>query len=129
MKTATMNPDHERVETRAEALADRRNILRTVLDIPSMLEKRSLRWFLILLLMVIFGMATGALFYFQKQLMVVQGENVKLRDQLTNYLVVANTATTGALDRNSTALSENSRVMHRMEQQLDRLAARLGGGQ
>jgi hypothetical protein len=125
MKTATMNPDHERVETRAEALADRKNIIRTVLDIPSMLEKRSLRWFLILLLMVIFGMGTGALFYFQKQLMGVQEENVKLRDQLTNYLVVANTATTGALDRNSTALSENSRVIHRMEQQLDVLAGRL----
>jgi hypothetical protein len=99
-------------------------MVRQILDIPSMLEKRSLRWFLILLLMVIFAMSGGALFYFQKQLMAVQEQNAKLREQLTNYLVAANLSTVSALDRNTTALNENSRVIHRMEQQLDILAGR-----
>jgi len=100
-------------------------MVRQLLDVPTWLEKRSLRWFLILLLLVIFGMSGGALFYFQKQLMMMQTENVKLRDQLTQYLVVANTTTVGALDRNTLALTENGRVMHRMEQQLDAIALRL----
>lgn len=100
-------------------------MVRQLLDVPTWLEKRSLRWFLILSFLIIFAMAGGALFYFQKQLMSMQGENSKLRDQLTNYLVVANTATVGALDRNSAALAENSRVLHRMEAQLDALAGRV----
>lgn len=124
-KAPTMPHDHSLPESRAEATSARAHMLRQILDVPTWLEKRSLRWFLILLLMVIFGMSGGALFYFQKQLMLMQAENGRLRDQLTNYLVVANTATTGALDRNTAALTENSRVMHRMEQQLDTLAGRL----
>ncbi len=112
-------------ETRAEATEARSKILETVLDIPSRLEKKTLRWFIIFLVMMIFLMSAGALYYFQKQLIAMQSENSKLRDQLTNYLVVANTATVGALDRNSIALNENSRIMHRMEQQLDTLAGRL----
>lgn len=100
-------------------------MVRQLLDIPTWLEKRSLRWFLILLLLVIFTMSGGALWYFQQQLINMQVENTKLRDQLTNYLVVANTTTVGALDRNTTALNENSRIMNRMEQQLDNIAGRL----
>jgi hypothetical protein len=116
--------DHSLPESRAEATEARQSMVRQILDIPSMLEKRSLRWFLILLLMVIFAMSGGALFYFQKQLMAVQEQNAKLREQLTNYLVAANLSTVSALDRNTTALNENSRVIHRMEQQLDILAGR-----
>lgn len=120
-----MPADPSLPESRAEATVARATMLRQLLDIPTWLEKRSLRWFLILLLMVIFGMAGGALFYFQKQLMVMQTENSKLRDQLTSYLVVANTSTVSALDRNTAALAENARIMHRMEEQLDNLAGRL----
>lgn len=124
-KTATMPRDHSLPESRAEATEARAKVVEAVLDIPSKLEKKTLRWFVIFLVMMIFMMGAGAIFYFQKQLMALQTENTKLRDQLTNYLVVANTSTIAALDRNTIALNECSRIMQRMEQQLDSLAGRL----
>lgn len=124
-KPTTMPHDRSLPESREEATSARAHMVRQLLDVPTWLEKRSLRWFVILLSLVIFAMSGAALFYFQKQLMSMQAENAKLRDQLTNYLVVANTTTVGALDRNSAALAENSRVLHRMEAQLDALAGRV----
>jgi hypothetical protein len=123
-KSAAMPANPDLPETRREATSARAAILTEILDVPARLEKRSLRWFVIFLLMMIFMMAGGALFYFQGQLMAMRAENSKLRDQLTEYLVVANTTTVGALDRNTAALAENSRVMHRMEQMLDAIALR-----
>lgn len=120
-----MPADHNLPESRAEATEARQKVVDAVLDIPSRLEKKTLRWFVIFLVMLIFMMSAGALYYFQRQLMALQSENAKLRDQLTNYLVVANTSTVGALDRNTIALNECSRIMQRMEQHLDAMAGRL----
>lgn len=123
-----MPADHSLPESRAEATEARQKVVEAVLDIPSRLEKKTLRWFVIFLVMMIFMMGAGALWYFQRQLMALQVENAKLRDQLTNYLVVANTSTIGALDRNTIAMNECSRIMIRMESALDKLSAR-GGAQ
>lgn len=127
-RTRPMPADHSLPESRAEATEARQKVVDAVLDIPSRLEKKTLRWFVIFLVMMIFMMGAGALWYFQRQLMALQVENAKLRDQLTNYLVVANTSTIAALDRNTVALNECSRIMVRMESTLDKLSAR-GGAQ
>lgn len=127
-RTRAMPADPHLPESRAEATEARQKVVDAVLDIPSRLEKKTLRWFVIFLVMMIFMMGAGALWYFQRQLIALQTENTKLRDQLTNYLVVANTSTVGALDRNTIALNECSRIMHRMELSLDRLAGK-GGAQ
>jgi hypothetical protein len=120
-----MPADPDKPESRREATAARASVVRQILDIPSMLEKRSLRWFVILLSLVILAMAAGALFYLQRQMMALQADNVILRDKVTNYLLVSNVAMTAAMDRNTTALNENSRVTHRVEQMLDALSAKL----
>lgn len=128
--------DHSLPESRDEANTARQTntsqIIGTVLDIPERLAGKNAKWFIIFLSMLVFFMGAGALFYQQKQMSEMRAEAISIREesnllrkQLTDYLVVANVSTTSALDRNTAALAENSRIMHRMEAMLDVLAAKL----
>lgn len=116
------NPDLP--ESRAEAMTARAGMVREILDVPSMMQNKPLRWFIILLVMMIFAMSGMALLYFQRQLTAMSTENLALRDRLTDYLVTANNGTLGALNRCTEALNDNARVTRRVEQLLDRLSTK-----
>lgn len=112
-----MPKDHSLPETRSEANSARAALLSEVLDIPAKLEKRTTKWFVIALVMLIFGMAGAALGYFQRQLLAMQvsyegvrSENIALRDKLTDYLVNANISTTEALNRCTATLNETNLI-------------------
>lgn len=99
-------------------------MLETVLDLPSRLEKKTLKWFIIFLVMFIIIMAGGAVWYFQMQLKMMQGENLALRDKLTDYLVTTNLATVSALDRCTAALREQTQTNRDVKEVLTQLLAK-----
>lgn len=143
-RKAHVMPDNpELPESRAEATTARGHIKELITELPSKLGRWPLQNHVILLIMIIFAMGAGALFFQQKQMSEDRMRNAKevselraesaalrvesnmIRDKLTEYLVTANVSTTGALDRNTIALAESNRIMHRMEVMLDALKERL----
>ncbi len=125
MKHAQAMPTNlDQPETRGEAQADRHTLLGAMVDLPSQFEKKSMKWFIIALGMLVFVMAGGAVYYFQMQLKMMQTENLALRDRLTDYLVTANITTVSALDRNTAALREETQTNRDVKEVLNRILAK-----
>lgn len=129
-----MPADRDKPETRAEAQADRATLLGAVeaaIDVPTRLERKSIKWFLIALVLFCFGMAGSAVYYFQgqvadtrREMLEMRKENTGLRDQLTSYLVSANVSTTGALDRCTAALREQTETNRAVKEVLSQMLAK-----
>jgi hypothetical protein len=94
-----------------------------VIDLPSRLEKRSARWFIIFMGMMIFSMAGAAVYYLMRDVQEMREENNELRSKLSTYLVEVSRSTAGvlstaglAMDRCSAALREQAQTNREVAQ-------------
>ncbi len=105
-----MPHDHELLETRAEAKADRAGMVKEIAGFIFGIEKWSPKRVIIVLSLAIAALLGGAIGYQQRQISDVRLEYSAWRDKQSEAITLAVHTATTAVDRNTDAMREQSQT-------------------